>query len=34
MPLFKIGGTLSNVKVVTNNIVETNIITKKALNSS
>ena len=25
MPLFKIGGTLSNVKVVTNNIVETNI---------
>ena len=34
MPLFKIGGTLSNVKVVTNNIDETNIITKKTLNSS
>ena len=34
IPLFKIGGTLSNVNVDINKIIETEIITKKTLNSS
>ena len=34
IPLFKIGGTLSKVKVEINNIVEKKIITKNTLNSS
>ena len=33
IPLFKIGGTVSNEKVDINKIVETNIIEKKTLNS-
>ena len=33
IPLFKIGGTVSNEKVDINNIVETNVIVKKTLNS-
>jgi hypothetical protein len=34
IPLFKIGGTISNVKVVINKIVEINIIINETLNSS
>ena len=33
IPLFKIGGTVSNEKVDINKIVETNIIIKNTLNS-
>ena len=34
IPLFKIGGTISNVKVVNSKIVEINIIMNETLNSS
>ena len=34
IPLFKIGGTVSNVKVEINKIIETKVITKNTLNSS
>ena len=34
IPLFKIGGTISNVKVLINKIIETKIIIKETLNSS
>ena len=34
IPLFKIGGTISKVKVVINNATDIKIITKETLNSS
>ena len=34
IPLFKIGGTISKVKVVINNATDTKIITRETLNSS